>query len=370
MKTKIFVVLAITTFTQSSSSPDAVDDFNRISSSLSQKSSEIKITEEKRTNKDSEASAFSSQFAHQGHNLFFQPQILIGPGINTPFLSRKIEDKNERKEEVDILNNKIESKNNKKFSKNVTNVLLDIPEPPVLPPLIMPALPTAVIVQESVVIPPHKEPAPIKEIIIEQDTMVIPEPSAFIPLEPPSVPVEVLLPKPLPHVPTCLIDSIKYGITVPCPPTIAVSPPIIEKVMLEETSIVPERSPILKLRLPKIPLGIVYNKPVKTIMPYPEGFISTTRFLPSLKVSKIPLEKYYHQKLLIPRRPLSEVAVEKIRRKKVRVMEKVEEFPSFSAFCAHNIALERVLPNIVVGEETIHVEPLPRILEIPIRSVY
>ncbi|XP_069354787.1 titin-like [Maniola hyperantus] len=371
-KTKIVLILVFTIFTQTSSSPDAIDDFNRISSSLSQKSSEIKITEEKRMNKieikseGSEQSAFSSQFLHQGHNLFFQPQILIGPGINTPFLSRKIEDKAERKEEVVIHTNKIEPKNNETSNKvvKVTHVLLDIPEAPVLPPLIMPDLPKAVIVQESVIIPPYKEPASIKEIIIEQDTIVIPEPPAFIPLDPPRVPIEVILPKPLPHVPTCLVDSVKYGITVPCPPTIAVSPPIIEKVLVEETSIGLERSPILTLRLPKIPLGIVHNKPIKIIMPYPGGLISTTRFLPSVKVSKIPL-KFNHQNVLIPSRSLSEVAVEKIRRERVRVVEEVKEFPSFSAYCAHNIALERVLPNIAVARETIHVEPLPRILEIP-----
>ncbi|CAH2236999.1 jg9492 [Pararge aegeria aegeria] len=333
-------------FAQSSSSPDAVDDFNRIASSLSQKtSSEIKMTEE-RTKKvemkseRSQESTFSSQIFHEGHNLFFQPQILIGSGMNASFFLSRVQNDTEYK--TQIITNITDSKKDETFSDVLSDVLPEIPEAPTLSPLVMPDLPTPVVVQEHIVIKQQRLPVVVKEIIIEQDTVMMPELPAFIPLSPPRIPIEVILPK-LPHIPTCLIEKHSYGFTVPCPP-ITVSSEIVgaQNIMVEKSML--EIKPLLNFRLPKIPLGIVINKPVKTSIPYPDGFISTTRFLPSVKVSTIPLQSFRHRNLLIPSRT-SEVIVENIRGETVET-----GFSSFSAHCAHNIALERILPNIVIAK--------------------
>ncbi|XP_052738509.1 uncharacterized protein LOC128198250 [Bicyclus anynana] len=330
MRIRILAVLATAIFAQCSTSSESQFGLHTSSSSSQIKGSEIEVIEKriKKVQMKSEdaLSEVSSKFSHQGHNIFYNPQIVIGSDVKASYISGKIDDTkyNEQKTDtvlIDCMKNETEAS----LQQNtiITNI---IPEAPVLPPLVMPELPIPVIIEEPVVILPPKVPVPVKEVIIQHDTVIMPE-------------VPVIVPQPI-AIPSCMMEK-SYLVNVPCPPTIAVSPEIIEKITVKKPLLLSQPSPVLNLRLPKIPIGVVYNKRVETVMPYSQGFVSTTRFLPSVKVTKIPFERFSQQNILI--RPSPEVVVKNIG-------SEIVGLSSFSAYCAHNIALQRVLPNIIVGK--------------------
>lgn len=427
MRLRIFLLLVATIILPCNSTPDDTDDFNQISASFALQNADSKIKSEKH-NRDLEVKTspatlppYLAQFLQQGNNLFFKPQILLGSTLNnSPYISHESDIKEEKEKHENGIGGSVNStpvendkivKDNDKITKDDDKITKDnhkitkdedktnqtdsviekteekviekfseIPEAPILAPLNMPALPQIIVekpeeiiveVPESVII---EEPAniiveepenviieeiPEPEVYIEKEhNIVIPEAPPLMPLNPPNVPLQILIPKPV-------SPCIGYQVAIPCFPNYVQPqyPGIVgfENVSKNKDLIWPSVRP-----LPRIPLGVAFKRPVKTVMPFQEDLISATRYLPSVTVSKFPLRRR-NSKLLKNRRRLSQMFLGKIPLKQQKAEVYEEPISSFSAYCAHIIALQRVLPNIVENGDTVNAVPL---LELPERPVY
>ncbi|CAH0727777.1 unnamed protein product, partial [Brenthis ino] len=305
---RVFMFIVATTILPCKSTPDDIDDFNRISSSLPQPKHGglgVRFKDEKHTRElemqasPQSSSPFLSQFVHEGNNLFFKPQVLFGSIVkNNPYISHPpiVNDEKELVVSENPMPPSIETiskedENASALEEEITKKKLpEIPEAPILPPFEMPVLPQVVGEEPEVRIEDSAE-----KIIIDEKHIIIPEPPTFSPSNLPELPMQIFSNKLVPGILLCTrIDNDGNKIAVPCPNL--AQPPYSD--VTNFMNIVENKAFIRPLST-RIPLSIPFQRPIETVMPFRED-LTSTRFLPCVTVSKFPLNESNRKFLINP----------------------------------------------------------------------